>query len=105
MDLLPQKIIPGSGTTIQRQLKKCGKRCRCASGDRSALHEQFYIFWRENGHQRKKYLGSRAGKLAFDNYRRNVQRISAERTEERFSLQLWRGIKVTLRNLPVQDEE
>jgi len=47
---------PGSRRTFRREFVKCGKpNCQCARGQGHGPY--VYVYWRENGRVRKRYIG------------------------------------------------
>jgi hypothetical protein len=78
-ETLPKKLKGA----VCLQLVKCGRRCRCQSGER---HPAFYRFFRENGKLRKQYV--RRENLAL--VRAACEARRQARRESREARQQWR---------------
>lgn len=68
--------------TVHVQFKRCGKACQCRSGLRADLHEQHYLFWRDDDQKlRKQYVRQDDVALIQAACKRRRQMEQAQRAE------------------------
>jgi len=89
--------LPQMRGTVHLQHRQCGRStCRCQRGDR---HPSFYLFWRQAGHLRKRYLKADEVKLvrAACETRRLRERLQRQAVRE--ARQAWRMLAAQIREV------
>jgi len=99
--MLPQTVGGGRLGTVHLQYRRCGSRtCHCRHGER---HPAYYLFWRERGRLRKRYLKAREAESvrSATNYRRLSSALL--RGDLRTARERWRTLTAGVRKVEHRD--
>ena len=92
----PRATLPKKGS-IHRQWVRCGKpQCRCGRGERHAAQ---YLFWREGGRLRKRYIPAADAPAVRAACAARRQRERRAREALRAGWQQWRALVDVVREV------